>query len=66
MKREKLISNLPDMLFWKEIIKFGGIPDELQKFPELINFYTPILKEDLAAVENYQYVKKERKTNDTY
>lgn len=62
MKREKLISHLPDTLFWKEIIKFGGIPDELQNFPELIDFYTPILKADLKAVENYQYVKKEKLT----
>nr|WP_315248545.1 thioesterase domain-containing protein [uncultured Flavobacterium sp.] len=62
IKREILISHLPNKLFWEEIIKFGGIPDELMNFPELIDFYTPILKADLSAVENYRYTKREKLT----
>lgn len=61
VKRVK-ISHLPDAIFWKEIVKLGGIPDELQDYPELIDFYIPILKADFKAVENYEYVKKDELT----
>lgn len=60
VKTEKVLSHLPDNLFWEEVIKIGGIPNELQNHHELINFYTPILKADFGAVENYNYAKKEK------
>lgn len=62
IKRGKLISHLPDDLFWEEVIKIGGISDELQNYPELVEFYIPILKADFTVVENYEYVKKEKLT----
>ncbi len=62
IKRKKILSHLPDKLFWDEVIKLGGIPDELLNYPELMEFYTPILKADFTAIENYQYVKKEKLT----
>ncbi|MBA0882490.1 thioesterase II family protein [Flavobacterium undicola] len=61
-EREVKIAHLPDQEFWQEVIKLGGIPDELQNHPELINFYTPILKADFTVIENYKYKKKEKLT----
>lgn len=60
IKREKLLSDLPNHLFWEEVIKLGGIPDALQEHPELKEFYIPILKADFEVVDNYNYVKKEK------
>ncbi|RKR04568.1 surfactin synthase thioesterase subunit [Flavobacterium sp. 90] len=62
IEREVKLSHLPDKELWQEVIKLGGIPDELLNYPELIDFYTPILKADFAAIENYEYVKKEKLT----
>lgn len=62
IEREIKIAHLPDEKFWQEVVKLGGIPDELQNHPELIEFCTPILKADFTVVENYQYEKKEKLT----
>jgi len=58
--REKKISHLPDNEFWNEILTLGGIPDEMQNYPELIDYYLPILRYDFKLVEDYQYEKKPR------
>ncbi|TRX32542.1 hypothetical protein FNW52_16775 [Flavobacterium sp. ZT3R18] len=50
IKRKKILSHVPDNLFWEEVIKMGGIPDESQNHPELIEFYIPILKVDFKAI----------------
>lgn len=60
LKRAKKIAHLPNSEFWKEVINIGGIPDELAKHSELIDFYVPILKADFSAIENYHYDKKEK------
>ena len=54
---EKTFAYLPDNLFWEEVTKMGGIPNELQAHPELIEYFTPILKADFKCIENYQYNK---------
>jgi external thioesterase TEII len=56
--RENKIANLPNDKFWDQVSALGGIPDDLLNYPELIEFYTPILKADFLVVENYQYEKK--------
>ena len=53
---------LGDNEFWQEVVKLGGIPDELRNHPELIEFYTPILKADFSVIENYRYEKKQKLT----
>jgi external thioesterase TEII len=58
--RKKDLSHLPDNLFWEEVIKLGGIPDELQHHPELMEFYIPILKSDFKIIENYNHVELEK------
>jgi external thioesterase TEII len=62
LEREVKITHLPDEEFWQEVIKLGGIPNELQNHPELIEFCIPILKADFTAIENYRYIKKEKLT----
>ncbi|MFK7000961.1 thioesterase domain-containing protein [Flavobacterium oreochromis] len=56
--RENKISHLPDGEFWKEIVALGGIPEEMQNYPELIDYYLPILRHDFKLVESYEYEKK--------
>lgn len=41
--------------FLKEIIKFGGVDPTYQENPELLNFFLPILKEDIRLCESYQH-----------
>jgi len=53
--REKILSNLLDKVFWEEVSKLGGIPKELNNHPELIEYFTPILKADFKCIENYKY-----------
>jgi len=56
----KILSDLPDDLFWQEVIKLGGIPDELKEHSELIEFYLPILRADFKVVYSYNYERKEK------
>lgn len=60
IKNERILSHLPDQLFWEEVIKIGGIPSELHSHHELINFYIPILRADFEVFESYNYVKKKK------
>ncbi|ASW74376.1 hypothetical protein IQ37_04745 [Chryseobacterium piperi] len=55
--REKKIAHLSDEDFWNEIIDLGGTPSEVKNYPELLNYYLPILRHDFKLVENYQYEK---------
>lgn len=55
IKRDKILSHLDDDDFWKEVIKIGGIPNELQTQLELMNFYIPIIKSDFKTIEDYRY-----------
>jgi len=50
-------SILPQDLFWKEIIKIGGMPKDILSQKELLEVYYPILKNDFKAIENYVYTK---------
>lgn len=60
IKNERVLSHLPDPLFWEEVIKIGGIPNELQSHHELIKFYIPILRADFEVFESYTHVKKKK------
>ncbi len=53
--RENILSNLSNNDFWKEVYKLGGIPEEIYKHTELIEYFTPILKADFMCIEKYQY-----------
>jgi external thioesterase TEII len=60
VERKKNISSLSDFLFWDEVCKMGGVPVEFLDNDELINFYTPILKADFKAIEEYKYVNESK------
>ena len=60
-KKRKMLSSLPDNIFWKEISSLGRIPKGLND-PETKNLFTPILKSDIRAVEGFDYVKRGKLT----
>lgn len=62
IKRREKIAHLPNNQFWEEVVEMGGVPTELLNFTELIEHYTPILKADFTAIENYHYVKNKKLT----
>jgi surfactin synthase thioesterase subunit len=51
--RAKKISHLPDDIFWEEVTRYGGMPDELAQYPDLIKFFIPIFKADFRTIEEY-------------
>ncbi|MFN7494577.1 MAG: thioesterase II family protein [Cyclobacteriaceae bacterium] len=51
----EIISTLPDEEFWMKVNCFGGIPDEVNKCAELIDFYTKRLRMDFTTIESYRY-----------
>lgn len=55
VKRGSVISHLKDDLFWQEVRKMGGIPDELFSHSELSTYFCPILRADFAVVESYEH-----------
>ncbi|MCU0467377.1 MAG: alpha/beta fold hydrolase [Arcicella sp.] len=46
---------LPDDDFISKVKILGGLPDEILKNSEILEFYLPILKADFEAVEKYEY-----------
>lgn len=59
--RKEIVSNLPKQTFWEEVSKFGGIPKQIKEHPELVEYFTPILKADFRCIENYRYNKNSPK-----
>lgn len=50
---EENVSCLPDQEFLQYFIDLGGIPKELAEIPELLEFFLPILRADLKALEGF-------------
>jgi external thioesterase TEII len=40
--------------FFEEVYKLGGIPDDVLRYPEMLDFFEPILKADFEVAEGYQ------------
>lgn len=57
--REKQIHNLPDNEFLEEIQKLEGTPNEFFDNQDLVDLYTPILRNDFKIVEQYRFQEKE-------
>ncbi|KUJ59139.1 hypothetical protein AR687_24665 [Flavobacteriaceae bacterium CRH] len=53
-------STLPQELFWEEIKKIGGMPNDFFNQKDLLDIFYPVLKNDFRAIENYSYSKMER------
>lgn len=52
--REKALHSLPKEAFIEEIKGYGGIPQEVLKEKDLIDFFEPILRADIQANETYK------------
>lgn len=53
--RGRKLHLLPKKALIEQLILFGGIPDELLREKELIDFFEPIIRVDFKAHETYQY-----------
>lgn len=60
-RKEKQICLLPDDEFIKEVIELGGTPQEVVESEELLQLFTPILRNDFKMLENYIYKEKKSK-----
>ncbi len=46
---------LPSAAFWAYIDSLGGVPPELKEHRELMDYFEPVLRADIKALECYQY-----------
>ena len=60
-RNEKQIYLLPDDEFIKEVIELGGTPQEVADNEELLQLFTPILRNDFKMLEKYLYKEKKEK-----
>jgi surfactin synthase thioesterase subunit len=54
-------SCLPDAELIRRLLVLGGIPEGLPESRELLEFYLPIIKNDLRVLETYVFRKREEK-----
>ncbi|MCJ8173434.1 thioesterase II family protein [Clostridium botulinum] len=60
-RKEKQIYLLPYEEFIKEVIELGGTPQEVADNEELLQLFTPILRNDFKMLEKYLYKEKKDK-----
>lgn len=53
-------STLTQELFWEEIRKIGGMPEDFFNQKDLLEVFYPVLKNDFRAIENYNYFKMKK------
>lgn len=53
-----ITSHMPDDEFIARLIALGGIQEELTQSKELMEFYLPVIKNDIRMMENYDFQKK--------
>lgn len=51
----KQISALPDQTFLAEMIRLGGMSDEVLQNQELLDVFLPLIRGDMRIVENYEW-----------
>ena len=54
-RKERKLSGLSDAEFTVELVKLGGVPQEVADNEELMQFFLPILRADFRAIEEYTY-----------
>jgi surfactin synthase thioesterase subunit len=59
LMRGRKLHLLPKKALIDQLISFGGIPDELLREQQLIDFFEPIIRADFKAHETYQYEKSQ-------
>ncbi len=60
-KEREISYKMPDFLFMQKIIELGGTPKELLEDKEVLEFFLPILKNDIKIIEEYKYEKRNEK-----
>jgi len=54
---KRTIHDLSDIHFQQELKQLGGMPDEVLKSRELLEYVLPIVRNDIRAIETHQYQK---------
>jgi medium-chain acyl-[acyl-carrier-protein] hydrolase len=49
------IHHLPNLEFWSELVKINGIPPDVLKSSDLVEYFLPILRADFATCETYHF-----------
>lgn len=57
------IHDLPYRDFKNEVVKFGGLSDEVVNNKQLFNYIVPILRSDYRIIENYFYQDNDSQIN---
>lgn len=57
-KERDISYKMSDSLFMKKIIELGGTPKELIEDKEVLEFFLPILKNDIKIIEEYEYEER--------
>ncbi|MED0658867.1 thioesterase domain-containing protein [Bacillus smithii] len=61
LRKSIKISHLDDDTFLEQVVELGGIPSDLLKHKDVLNFFLPILRNDFRIVEEYKYEYKSKK-----
>ena len=54
-------SKMPDDEFISRLLALGGVPDTLPQSKELMEFYLPIIKNDIRVLETYDFRERDEK-----
>ncbi len=54
-------SKMPDDEFIRRLLALGGVPDTLPQSKELMEFYLPIIKNDIRVLETYDFKERDEK-----
>ena len=60
LQEEKKIWKYPSQEFWEELILLGGIHKEIEDEIQLRDFFEPIIKADIKAIEEYSFTKSKQ------
>lgn len=61
IRQKENIYTLPDYDFMKKVMDLGGTPEELMESQELLEIFTPIIRNDFKILENYEYKERANK-----
>lgn len=57
----KVIYHLPDDEFLKEVMEYGGMPEEFVGNRELLDIFMPVLRSDFKIIDTYNYIQGNEK-----
>ncbi|WP_455794971.1 thioesterase II family protein [Clostridium butyricum] len=60
-KEREISYKMPDSLFMQKIMELGGTPKKLLEDKEVLEFFLPILKNDIKIIEEYKYEERNEK-----